>query len=170
MPYCEQRGLCYEACECYSVALLTEFGAVNKTRSPSLAHVHCNLAYSLCLPPSGNSTGQMGTTSAWPTQTAATAVSSSPTRKALSVSDVLWLHERQHALATGHYTSDLSLFSRSLHWLWHRAALLDQLRKQHHQPLQTGWLWTGGAWGGQGQADQGHCSGHHGYVSRKCSF
>lgn len=70
--------------------------------------------FSLCLPLSGNSTGQMGTTSASPTQTVATAVSFSRARKALSVSDglyfLVWLHERQRTLVTGHVNNISSLF------------------------------------------------------------
>ena len=77
-------------------------------------------ADSLCLPPSGNSTGQMGTTSAWPTQTATTAASSSPTRRALSVSGELrfsCVTELDTALPSDrarHYTSELSCVSPGL--------------------------------------------------------
>lgn len=167
LPHSEQWGLFCEAWEAKSWCSKTKLKFFQI--SPFLAEACCSFADSLCMPPSGNSTGQMGTTSAWPTQTAATAVSYLPTRKAPSVSNLLhlfvWLHERQHTLVTGQViTLKLSFFllSRSLHWLWHRAALLDQLGKQHHQSLQAGWFWTGGTWGRQRQADQGYCSGYHG--------
>lgn len=113
LPHSEQWGLFCEAWEAKSWCSKTKLKFFQI--SPFLAEACCSFADSLCMPPSGNSTGQMGTTSAWPTQTAATAVSYLPTRKAPSVSNLLhlfvWLHERQHTLVTGQViTLKLSFF------------------------------------------------------------
>lgn len=55
-------------------------------------------------------------------------------------------------------------FSRPFHWLWHGAAVLDQLRQQHDQPLPPGRLWPGGARWSQGKTDQSYGPGNHGWA------